>query len=362
MSAKISDLPKGSGNFQKSPIATRIVALYNNKGGVSKTTTLFNLAAYLARNGKKVLIADCDPQCNATELFIASDSIYEDPTKDLPGTSIYQALLPRFEGEIGRVEAQHIILAPSSRYENLWLLRGDFEFSKAESYLSYASSVAITENMHEKNNYLALYRLLHDLGELHEFDYILCDVGPSTGAITMMTLLACDGYFIPLTPDRFCYQAVKVLATVVRSWISRHEEVARSFPPFKMPAFPGRPLFLGAIMQSFKIHGPAGPKASYQKWQDLILQRITSEFFDGDSLPRSQSLPIENCIVARIRDLGQLVPTAQMFGRAIFDIEQTHTKEAAATGVAFGGAVWANWEQRMSEYSTEIAKIAIALP
>jgi cellulose biosynthesis protein BcsQ len=51
---------------------TKLITFYNNKGGVSKTTTLFNLAVHLAQSGKKILIADCDPQCNATELFLAS--------------------------------------------------------------------------------------------------------------------------------------------------------------------------------------------------------------------------------------------------------------------------------------------------
>ena len=73
---------------------SKIVTFYNNKGGVSKTTTLFNLAVFLAQSGKKVLIADCDPQCNVTELFFAS-SFYDDPDKELPGTSIYEALRKR---------------------------------------------------------------------------------------------------------------------------------------------------------------------------------------------------------------------------------------------------------------------------
>jgi chromosome partitioning protein len=51
---------------------SKIVTMYNNKGGVSKTTSLFNLGAYLAQTGHRVLLADCDPQCNLTELFLAS--------------------------------------------------------------------------------------------------------------------------------------------------------------------------------------------------------------------------------------------------------------------------------------------------
>lgn len=71
----------------------KIVTMYNNKGGVSKTTTLFNLGVFLAQQGNRVLIVDCDPQCNMTEFFFASYPNVDEPDVELPGTSIYQALL-----------------------------------------------------------------------------------------------------------------------------------------------------------------------------------------------------------------------------------------------------------------------------
>lgn len=48
----------------------KVIALFNNKGGVSKTTTTFNLGWMLSLLGKKVLIVDSDPQCNLTGLCI----------------------------------------------------------------------------------------------------------------------------------------------------------------------------------------------------------------------------------------------------------------------------------------------------
>jgi len=341
---------------------SKLITFYNNKGGVSKTTTLFNLAVHLAQTGKKILIADCDPQCNATELFLASSDEFDDPEKPLPGTSIYEALRPRFEGEVARVDVTKVELVKSPAYDRLHLLRGDLEFASAEGYLANATNQAITENVHEKNTYLAIHRLLSGVALEHRFDYVLCDVGPSTGAITRMVVLASDGFFIPLTPDRFCSQAVRVLGRVLSEWIKRHEEIAKTFEPFKLKAFAGKPSFLGAIIQNFKVHSGRSPKASYQRWQEKINEGLKSAVVDNAKIPRRAGLNPRNPFIASIRDVGPLVPIAQMFGRAIFDIKRHDTEAASTTGSAYGGAVWQNWVDRMSGYKEEIVKIAAALP
>ena len=339
---------------------TRILTLYNNKGGVSKTTTLFNVAVYLSQQGKRVLIADCDPQCNVTELFFASASETADPDSALPGTSIYEALRPRLEGDVRQVDVKGVELATSTLYPSLSLLRGDLEFARAEKYFANAATQAITENVHEKNTYVSLWRLLTGLGVLHNLDYILCDVGPSTGAITQLTVLACDGFLIPLYPDRFSNQAVTVLGRVLSEWIERHHEVAKNFQPYNIEPFPGRPLLLGAIIQDFKVHKATKVKKSYESWLKRITENIQGSLLK-EHVPVGPKFDPANPFVANIRDVGPLAPVAQMFGRAIFDIQKQDTTEASTTGKAYGGVVWEGWEERKQEYKVEIAKIAGAM-
>jgi chromosome partitioning protein len=340
----------------------KIVTMYNNKGGVSKTTTLFNLGVFLARQGKRVLFADCDPQCNLTELFFASDPDVDDPDTQLPGTSIYQALLPRFRGETGAVNSKAIQIVKSKLYENLCLFRGDIEFSLAETYLGTAWNQAVTENIHEKNTYVALYKLLHALGHDHNCDYILCDVGPSTGAITRTVVLASDGLFLPLVPDRFCNQAVRLLGRVVHEWMEKHKQISATLKPFGISSFPGQPVLLGAVIQNFKVHSAAKTKQSYVKWQQRISEDIKTCLLSDGGIRPANTLSRDNPYVATIRDVGPLAPVAQMFGRAMFDVEQEHTKEASTTGQMYYGSVWQPWLDRMMDYKAEIAKIAQAMP
>jgi chromosome partitioning protein len=339
----------------------KIIAMYNNKGGVSKTTTLFNLAALLSQNGKRVLLVDCDPQCNATEMFFASSDLLDDPDRELPGTSIYQALRPRFFGEARSIDPSNVELVASSIYPDLWILRGDLEFTMAENYFGNAWNQAITENINEKNTYVVFYRMLHTLAAVKHFDYVLCDVGPSTGAITRSVVLSCDGFILPLTPDRFCYQAVRVLGSVIRQWIERHAQITQTFAPFGIDSFPGKPLMLGAVIQNFKVHS-GRVKESYQKWQNMIADKIASDLLgSGGVNPGPQCNPLQP-FVATIRDVGPLAPVAQMFGRAIYDIQQEHTKVASTTGQMYYGTVWQPWLEKMDEYKAEINKIAAVLP
>ena len=339
----------------------KIIAMYNNKGGVSKTTTLFNLAAFLSKQGKRVLLVDCDPQCNATEMFFASGNLLDDPDADLPGTSIYEALRPRFFGEARNIDPSTIELVASDIYPNLSMFRGDLEFTMAENYFGNAWNQAITENINEKNTYVVFYRMLQTLAAVKNFEYVLCDVGPSTGAITRTVVLACDGFVLPLTPDRFCYQAVRVLGSVVRQWIERHSQITQTFEPFGIDSFPGKPAMLGAVIQNFKVHS-GRVKESYQKWQTMIAQKIASDLLGPGGVKPGAHCNPQQPFVATIRDVGPLAPVAQMFGRAIFDIQQEHTKVASTTGQMYYGTVWQPWLERMVDYKAEIAKIAGVLP
>jgi cellulose biosynthesis protein BcsQ len=340
---------------------TKIISLYNNKGGVSKTTTLFNLAVYLSQSNLKVLLVDCDPQCNVTEMFFAASEVYDDPEHELPGTSIYQALLPRFQGHQAHIDQSEVQLVEHSLYRDLFLFRGDIEFSRAETYLGTAWNQAVTENMHEKNTYVVFNNLMRALGVANGFDYILCDVGPSTGAITRTVILSCDEIVIPLVPDRFCFQAVKLLGNVIGEWVSRHQIISDSLMPFGIEPFAGKPKLAGTVLQNFKIHAGSKVKESYIKWQDKIKEEIVGALARTNGLILKEGFDPDHPYTASIKDVGPLAPIAQLFGRAIFDIQQEHTKEASGDGRMYYGSVWERWVSRMADYKTEIEKISIAL-
>lgn len=339
----------------------RVFALYNNKGGVSKTTTAFNLAAYLVKHeNNKVLIIDADSQSNITELFLSADPSFWDSTSDdLPGDSIYDALKPRLEGNASRVDVGRIKLLKNKRYPELHLLRGDINFSAlAEGYFSSAVEQAITSNINQKNTYLSLRRLVRDLIKVHSFDYVFFDLGPSTGAISRLSLLACDGYFVPITPDRFSALAVRSLPRVLVEWFNHDKLVLSTLKPYGIESDYSLPIFCGAISQQFQVHR-GRIKKSYERWNERIKKQIKESFLENPSIPCK---PLgSNPVVSEIENLGPVAPVAQMVGKAIFDITQEDTKHASSTGQMFYGAVFEPWEEKIANYKKEMAKLVKAL-
>lgn len=348
----------------------KIISLYNHKGGVSKTTTTFNLAHLLAEKGKKVLVVDADPQCNITELLIGNiiEQLDEKSEKDgvieeLPGTSILSLLRPRIEGSAAEINLDDVKSIPIN--ENLKLIRGDVSLSEIEDALAEAHSQRFSNKTHEKRTYVAIGSFLKSYGEKEGFDYIIIDVGPSSGALTRACFLVCDGFFIPMVPDRFNVQAINTLSAILDRWISDHSQIYSSFLQLGLPVSLGKPRYLGTIMQNYKTY-KGSARRGYQFWMDRIpakieerLLPILRKFKDGDCDP-SGGLSEKDCIIAKISDFQSLSTILQTASRPIFSITQDDTR-IINEGRPYQGSVWDSTVERMNTYRSEFEKIASRL-
>lgn len=158
---------------------SKIIAVTNQKGGVGKTTTAVNLSACLALLGKKVLLADIDPQRNATsgvgaEVSDDAVTIYDLLTDE--GASIKEAILP-------------------TDTENLSCIPGSIELSGAEIELI---------DMPERE-----YLLKKLLGQVKEdYDYIIIDCPPSLSLLTLNALTAADSMLVPIQCEYYALEGV----------------------------------------------------------------------------------------------------------------------------------------------------------
>ncbi|MBR4728084.1 MAG: ParA family protein [Clostridia bacterium] len=165
----------------------KTVAIVNQKGGVSKTTTAVNLTAALGAKGKKVLLVDIDPQGNSTSGFGVNK-------RDLPRTS-YDVLL----GGCGAGEA---IL--DTDCENVRLLPSSMNLAGAE--------LELIELPHRESRLKQALALVNE-----EYDYILLDCPPSLGLVTLNALCAADTLMVPIQCEFYALEGLSQLISTVRT-------------------------------------------------------------------------------------------------------------------------------------------------
>jgi len=162
-----------------------IVSVVNQKGGVGKTTTTLNLAAYLSEKGKFVLVVDLDPQANATSgLGINHREV---------GVGVY-------EGIVGTHRMRDLV--KTTPHEGLRVIPATEALAGAQVELV---------NMEEREHFLrkALLEIRND------YDYIFIDNPPSLGPITINGLVAADSVLIPVQAEYYALEGLGQLLNTV---------------------------------------------------------------------------------------------------------------------------------------------------
>lgn len=164
------------------------IACISGKGGVGKTTTVINLAASLAEQGKRVLVVDCDPQSNLTSGL---------------GYNPYHLPVTLRDVLAGRVHVNGEVILPT-RWDNLSLLPANPDLSAVEAELPS-----------QLNRELLLRQAVHSNGTQTAYDFILYDTPPNFGFHTINALAAIEWVLIPVQMSGYAIKGLKeVLRTV----------------------------------------------------------------------------------------------------------------------------------------------------
>ncbi len=175
---------------------TKVIAVANQKGGVGKSTTVFNLGAGLATNDKKVLLVDVDPQGDLTKMLGMRKP------NDLPLT-------------LGNVMSNIVSGVSGSEHPEIMQHHEGFDFVPGNRSLS-AVEVSLVNTMSRET---VLRQYLNTVK--NDYDYVLLDCRPSLGMLVINALSASDYVLVPVQAEYFAAENMTELVSTVQN-IKRH--------------------------------------------------------------------------------------------------------------------------------------------
>lgn len=164
----------------------KIIAVANQKGGVGKSTTVVNVAAYLGSRGKKVLCIDSDPQGNATTGF---------------GIRKKSANVNTYHLIIGKTRVQDALI--KTEFDNVEIIPATEALAGVEIELL---------NMENRVNRLKMKLL----SVKDDYDYIFIDCPPALGSLTINALVSSDAVIVPMLAEFFALEGLSQLVNTIK--------------------------------------------------------------------------------------------------------------------------------------------------
>lgn len=235
----------------------KIISIFNNKGGVGKTTLAYHLSNIFAEMGHKTLIIDLDPQCNLTMYGMEEENLHEiwaeedDFIEDFD-SSRKKMTLENFNSLLKKPRTIHFLLKPTedgqselnsmpppvSIRANLDLIPGRLTIHKYENKIAERWSSAYSGDPLSIRTITNIRTIAEDYARIYKYEYIIIDTSPSLGVLNKVIISTVDGFLIPALPDMFSLYGIRNIGTALTVWKKEFdvlfslisEEKRRKFP------------------------------------------------------------------------------------------------------------------------------------
>lgn len=249
------------------------ISVFNNKGGVGKTTLTYHVGHALSEMGFKVLMIDADPQCNLTIYSLDQEQIHEiwekeDQFIDEGFESSKLAMTKKaFNSLIREPRSIHFSLKPTEEGT------GDIESLPPPVKLSSSLDIIpgrLTLHLYEDKiaeRWAGIYRgdplairtvtkireLSEKYSEQYNYDYVIIDTSPSLGSLNKVIISTVDGFFVPAAPDLFSLYGIRNIGKSLSAWKSEFNIIFQLISEEKRNSFPKNFVsFLGYTIYNAK--------------------------------------------------------------------------------------------------------------
>lgn len=277
------------------------IAVFNNKGGVGKTTYLYHISNLIADRGKTVLMVDCDSQCNLTAYALDDSKIRQAWNSN--GNSIYRVIEPIATGTGDYRKRQ-----PTHIGDNLYIVPGDIDLSVFEDRLGDTWSSASTQEISLRTQ-IAIFRYVNYAAQKVQADYVFFDLGPNLGALNRSVLGACDYFITPLSPDLFSIKGTQNLGNKFVTWNEEWRSILTRWKTSNIDILPkATPKFLGYVIQQHNLRTNAeGMTRGWQLFGNEVDDAVKKNIVER-LIPYEQVAIREKYCLGAIPNLHSLIP------------------------------------------------------
>jgi chromosome partitioning protein len=291
-----------------------ILAFFNNKGGVGKTSLVYHLAWMYHNLGLRVLAADFDPQANLTSAFLDEERLEEIWETQSRANTVFRCFQPLIRGTGDIAEPDLEVIA-----DGLALLNGDLQLSSFEDELSTDWPGCLDRRERSFRVISAFWRLLQKAATTHQADLVLIDLGPNLGAINRSALIAADYVVVPLSPDLFSLQGLKNLGPTLQRWRTEWQErlVKNPDPSLYLPQGQMQPIGYIVLQHAVRLDRPV---RAFQRWIERIPNTYHLEIL-RDTHTQSIDVKVDPSCLALLKNYQSLMPMAHEAHKPIFDLK-----------------------------------------
>lgn len=267
----------------------KFISIFNNKGGVGKTSLTWNIADAIAETGKRVLLIDFDPQCNLSIAMLGGSSFKSIVVNVSSGQTVRGFLQGYLQNQGPGEPITHNGPNTNPRVD---LIAGDFWLNVYSDALSVGNDILAGNGL---SKFTAIRMIVHKLSDKgKEYDYVMIDLPPSFGGIVRSAIYSSDYIMLPCTSDTFSEYCISLISQMLPQFVSDWEIGLARFKQnnYASGEFDhlGKPKYAGWFFNGYDTRSGKmlrADKAHFEKIAEAnvsLVQRLKSEITSYDPI------------------------------------------------------------------------------